>query len=207
MFGPDEITALVIVLLGYAAFLFWSKRRRKRKATAFFREENTPKELQESTLYGSEQNISCEKPVPLIGTYDQLYQRPDRRLIVTDTKTRGKPHVYDSDVIQLSAYKVILENSKEFSKRQVDNHGYMRLVCNGVTHYKKVDLMTEEDIVALYERREALYAGTTVPNKANTPGKCSNCHQLAHCGGVKRYKRRSSSSPKKALQEGGSSWG
>jgi len=96
----------------------------------------------------------------------------------------------------LSAYKVILENSKEFSKRQVANHGYMRLVCNGVTHYKKVDLMTEEDIVALY-------AGITEPNKANTPGKCTKCHQLAHCGGVKRYKRRSSSSPKKGSSRGG----
>jgi len=71
-----------------------------------------------------------------------------------------------------------------------------------VTHYKKVDLMTEEDIVALYERPEALYVGTTEPNKSNTPGKRTKCHQLAHCGGVKRYKRRLSSNPKNALKAG-----
>lgn len=190
MFGADEIAALIIVLLGYAAFLIWSKRRRRRKATSFFVDDNTPLELQQSTLYGSETRISCIKPVALGGIYDQLYQTPANAFILTDTKTRNKPYVYESDLIQLSAYKVILENSIKFNNRHIANYGYMRLVCNGVTHYKKVDLMTEEDVVALYERREALYAGTTEPHKADTPGKCIKCHQLTHCGGVKGYKKR-----------------
>lgn len=190
MFGADELAAFIIVLLGYAAFLIWSKRRRRYKATSFFVGDNTPVELQQSILYGSEVRISCINPIPLMGAYDQLYQTPTNTFVLTDTKTRNKPYIYDSDVIQLSAYKVILENSIEFSNRAIANYGYMRLVCKGVTHYKKVDLMTEEDVVALYERREALFAGSIDPDKASTPGKCTKCHQLPHCGGVKHYKRR-----------------
>lgn len=193
MFGADETAALIIVLLGYAAFLIWSKRRRRRMATSFFVDDNTPIELRESTLYGSEVYVSCVKPVPLGGVYDQLYQTISNNLILADTKTRNKPYVYESDVIQLSAYRVILENSVEFNNRRIANYGYMRLVCKGVTHYKKVDLMTEEDVVALYDRREALYAGSIDPDKASTPGKCTKCHQLPHCGGVKRYIKKGKS--------------
>jgi len=191
MFGPDEFAALFVVVLGYALFLFRAKRIRKgkSKAEAFFKQDNTPLEIQQSSLYGSEQHISCTCPIPLNGTYDQLYERLDNALIVADTKTRNKPQVFHSDVIQLSAYKVILENSKEFKGKQVLDYGYMRLVCKGVTHYKKVDLMREDQVVELYQRRRAILNGSQQATKADSRGKCLNCHQLKLCGGVKSFRR------------------
>lgn len=197
MFGPDEIAALFIVVLGYVLFLFRAKRKRKgkSKAEAFFKQDNTPLEIQQSILYGSEQHISCTRPIPLNGTYDQLYERLDHALLVTDTKTRGKPQVFHSDVIQLSAYKVILENSREFKGKKVLDYGYMRLVCKGVTHYKKVDLMSEAQVVELYKRRRAILNGSQEANKADTRGKCLNCHHLKTCGGVKSF-RPSHKAPK-----------
>lgn len=193
LFAAPEILSFKVVIIGYLLYLAGSKWRRHRKSTAFFRKDNTPQELQESTLYGSEQSVSCNIPIPLQGTYDQLYQKPDKRFIVADTKTRKNPYVYDSDVIQLSAYKLILENNREFKNKTIMPYGYMRLVCQGKTHYKKVDLMTEEDVTALYERREQLYNGSIEPDKADRPVKCVKCQHLTSCGGVKKYKQREKS--------------
>ncbi len=189
--GPDEVAAALLTGIFYLVFLIWSKRRRKNKATEFFREDNTPIELQSARLYGSEQHISCATPIALKGTYDQLYLTPDDNFILSDTKTRNRPYVYQSDIIQLSAYKLILEQGSAFSGKRIMPHGYLRIVCKGKTHYKKIDLMTEEDVIELYERRQALYRGEIEPQKADTPVKCTRCHQLASCGGVKRYKRHS----------------
>lgn len=189
-FGPDEWAATVIVVVGYLLFITLAKIKRKRAATQFFRDDNTPDELQRSSLYGSEQHISCTTPIALKGTYDQLYKTPEKAFIVTDTKTRKKPTVYDSDIIQLSAYRLILKNSREFKNKTIQTYGYIRLVCKGVTHYKKVDLMSEQAVIDLYERHNALYKGTVEPKKADTRGKCVNCHQLANCGGVKTFKKQ-----------------
>jgi len=120
-----------------AVFMALRRRAGKSKAEAFFKNDNTPLEIQQLSIYGSEQRISCTRPIPLNGTYDQLYERLDNVLIVADTKTRGKTQVFHSGVIQLSAYKVIPENYKEFKGKNILDHGYMRLVCKGVTHYKE----------------------------------------------------------------------
>lgn len=206
-FGPDEWAATVIVVVGYAVFLFFSKRARKRKAPQFFRDDNTPVELQRSSLYGSEQHISCTTPIALKGTYDQLYKTPDKDFIISDTKTRKKPTVYESDIIQLSAYRLILRNSRAFKNKTIRSYGYMRLVCNGVTHYKKVDLMSEQAVIDLYERRYGLYKGTVEPKKADTRGKCINCHQLANCGGVKTFKKKKpAKQPNNAFKHAESGW-
>jgi len=64
----------------------------------------------------------------------------------------------------------------------------MRLVCKGVTHYKKVDLMREAQVTELYQRRRAILNGSKQANKADFRGKCLNCHQLKLCAGVKSFR-------------------
>lgn len=183
-FFADEWLATGLLVVGYAVYLFIVKRRRRRQSTTFFREDNTPVELQRATLYGSEEHISCDTPIPLKGTYDQLYQLPDQSFILTDTKTRKRPQGYDSDIIQLSAYKLILENSRQFKGKTIQPYGYIRLVCHGKTTYKKIDLMSTQALIDLYQRRLDLYKGRLEPKKADGPRKCYTCHQLAVCGGV-----------------------
>lgn len=77
---------------------------------AWWKSENMPYELRSATLFLSEQDISTTQPVPMHGRVDQVYKAKNGVLIPLDTKLRQVNHIYESDIIQLSVYRVILSH-------------------------------------------------------------------------------------------------
>jgi len=144
-----------------------------------------PTELAQGQLLLSEVDLTCEHPVPLAGRPDQVYLLANGRdAVIIDTKVRARPVVYHKDRVALGAYKVILENSahQAMTSRRVKPYGYIRLVKNGRPRYKKVMLATEQEVVAIYYRREQIMAGqVTARRRPHGSPACRRCNYREVC--------------------------
>lgn len=79
------------------------------------------------------------------GRVDQVYQTKNGVLIPLDTKLRQVNHIYESDIIQLSVYRVILSHKY---KAPVAKYGYVRTVVETAdgdrVRYIKTNLLSEK---------------------------------------------------------------
>ena len=161
------LSILVLVLV----FLF-----RRTEKQRWVKSENIPIELQEARLLQSEEPISTNSPRKMHGIPDQVYLSKINTQIIVDSKTRNKLVVYDSDIVQMSVYKLILESNGH----HVSSYGYFRIVTPGETRYFKKSLLNSKQVIFKYDRTKAILSGNTIAEKADT-GKCFNCTQKKNC--------------------------
>lgn len=170
------VPALIILLV-----IFWRGRRA--------RVERYPADLAHARLVMSEQDVYTDYPRPLTGRPDEVYRRPNGDLIPVETKTRSRVVVHAEDWVQLSVYAVLLRRSNHRQLpgtpgrrgRPVASYGYVRIVTPEGTCWRKVALMSEADVVRLYERRIALEGGRVRPRGASRPGVCRRCTYRERC--------------------------
>lgn len=145
--------------------------------------EPMPPDLQGSRLWASEKEFRCYRPVRLRGRVDQVYQTTDRSLVPVETKRRQSPVVYESDRLQLSQYRLLLIHrlAAWIMPVHVAGYGYVRLVTPGGLRYQKVDLMTTEEIVGVYERYLDVMAGKAKPNYCRNELFCDQCAYQKDC--------------------------
>lgn len=160
--------ALWILALIVAPFLIakvdqWRKRGIGDTLT-WWKTENMPRELRNATLFLSEKDISTSVPVPIHGRVDQVYRTNKGLLVPLDTKLRPVSHIYESDIIQLSVYRLILLHQY---KLPVANYGYVRTVvetnAGDKIRYIKTDLLSEKAVITLWRRYQSIRAGQYVP--------------------------------------------
>lgn len=141
--------------------------------TRWLNGERMPRELRTSTLFMSEIDLRISEPRPLHGRVDQVFLTEAKELLLIDTKTRSEFRVYDSDVIQLSAYRLMLDRLYG-SKYKIPCRAYVRVVvCNNGKEYVQyipTTLLTEPKVVTLFDRYTLLKLG-------KVPGRCK-------CGGA-----------------------
>ncbi|WP_249554615.1 hypothetical protein [Shewanella sp. 8A] len=132
---------------------------------AWWKSENMPPELRSATLFLSEQDVSTTLPVPMHGRVDQVYQTKRGILIPLDTKLRQINHIYESDIIQLSVYQVILSHKY---KVPVAKYGYVRTVVETAdgdkVRYIKTTLLSEKEVVKLWHRYQSIRSGQVKPS-------------------------------------------
>lgn len=108
----------------------------------------------------------------------------DRRgyLTLVELKTRGLDKVYPSDVIELSAQRVAITAA---TGEAVHEEAYV--LVQGPKGQRRrahrVKLLTEAQVVALAERREALLSGTTQARRTCINGICDPCAFVSPCRG------------------------
>lgn len=106
--------------------------------------ERMPPELRSAHLLLSEASIRATGPVFLHGRVDQVYRLDHGRgdLIVVDSKMRRRERAELDDVMQLSAYAMILRLSplRGHEEALVSCCGYLRFIWGGVSRYRKVSL-------------------------------------------------------------------
>lgn len=147
--------------------------------------ENLPESLQGARLLLSENNISTSIAAPMHGRVDQVFLTATNWLVPVDTKRRRTQKVYLKDVIQLSAYRFILErSSKELFgvALPVSSVGYLRSVWNGQATYLPVKLLNSVQMINLWARyhelkRHKLAAKPRVPE----PFACMKCPKKDNC--------------------------
>ncbi len=107
----------------------------------------------------NEQEIRTITPVPLHGKPDQVFKLRDGRYLLLDTKTRSEAKVFLSDIVQLSAYAVILKNNGF----PVCPFAVAR-IASKKPQYLQVDLLPEHVVVKLYHKYHAIKFGSLKPS-------------------------------------------
>lgn len=132
---------------------------------AWLSNERMPYQLRSAASFLNEDEVETEVPVPLHGKVDQVFKLSSGGLVPVDTKYRRRHRVFESDIIQLSVYAVILAH--KYSE-PVKNYGFVRTITDGPEgqvskHYHKVRLLSEERIVAMYHRVRRIKSGHIDP--------------------------------------------
>ncbi|MHB8699246.1 MAG: PD-(D/E)XK nuclease family protein [Sulfuricaulis sp.] len=147
------------------------------------KKENLPTELRGSRLWASEKSFHIRRPIPLTGRVDQVYRINRNTLVVIDTKSRSKAVVYESDRAQISEYAMMIRHRPWgwLSGLQVAKHGYVRLVTHEGVYYRKIDLLSEKELIGLYRRYLDVMSGRRPPEFAENERLCFGCPQRGKC--------------------------
>ncbi len=160
--------AAKLLLMSLAGFALWYAygfvRDRQIRENKWLVAERAPKILRRSKLVMMEQDIDCASPIALKGRPDTVFETGRGELVILDTKTR-KSHVYaDSDILQMSVYRYILERG--YGKK-VSRYGYVRSVVGQykpTVQYHKVHLLSWGAVEHLYREYKAIQEGRFQPD-------------------------------------------
>ena len=168
---------LFFVLLVVAGLITW-KMARKSRARASERRW-LPRELQHAELAFAEKTFRTWRPIRLIARADRGY-RLNGELHLAEFKTRTRSAAYLSDVIELSAQRLVIETS---TGERVSEIGYVLAqdLLRKRRSVHKVRLLPRTDVIAVARRREAILKGRVVPRYTSSQGLCSHCAYRAEC--------------------------
>jgi len=147
---------IVVVVI---ALYWWIQSRRKPKLTP----------------YMLENFLKITDPVALCGKPDVVWKTHDGTLIVGDYKSRENQQVYQSEVIQLSVYKLLVEKTQN---RPVADYGFIHFKNR---HMVKVQLMNEKEIIELHQRYWNVKDGRIKPCMTGTKNYCRYCSHNDEC--------------------------
>lgn len=166
-------------LLGGLLVLLWRAhtRRKVRRAEKAWK----PESLKTAVLEYAERTFFTEHPFRLVAKIDRAYRTPSGLLVLIELKRRPGPRAYRSDVVELSAQRVAIENS---TTHRVSDVAY---VVVEHPHSKKrtcipVQLLGQSEIIALAQRYRDISARRTIPIKAERHALCASCGYKTQCG-------------------------
>lgn len=175
----DLVILTGLLLLVFTGYFFMRRKWRAR----WEQKENLPTELRGASLWASEKPFHCRRPISLTGRVDQVYRVNRNMLVPVDTKKRARAAVYESDRLQLSQYALLIRRRPWgwLSGMKVAKHGYVRLETQEGVHYRKVDLLSEKEVVDSYHRYLDVMSGRQAPNFAENKRLCFRCPQRGKC--------------------------
>lgn len=169
-----EQLAGIILIAGLAGLLLLAAKRfissfqhRKQQANWVAQgvREGMPLELIDMTVVGAEIPLRTGRKAParIHGKADLLLQNRNGQIVVMDTKTRNRPRTYFSDAVQISLYAYCLRHGNR--PVATADKGWIRIVerKTGKVTYKKIRLLDDATIEALYRRYLAVKSGREKP--------------------------------------------
>ncbi|WP_421884289.1 PD-(D/E)XK nuclease family protein [Methylibium sp.] len=174
-----DLLGIGAALIAFALIVVWWIRRGHRRADA---DTWLPPELQTAKLAYAERLFRTDGPIRISARVDRVYRDRAGRLTLVELKTRGRDAVYASDVIELSAQRAaVIATTGE----TVSAHAYVLVRGTGGqggrTH--RVDLLTEAQVTALAERRQALLSGELQARRTCIQCLCDRCAFVKPCRG------------------------
>ena len=167
------LAALALLLL---LTLAW--RRKIRKSTE---RASRPKVLANAELVYLEKLFRIRYPIRLVAKIDRVYRLPGGSLVLVELKTRRQSRPYSSDIIQLSAQRLAIQ---EQTGEIVEPYGFVSISRNGRSgrlDSHRVPLLDAQALVRLHHRREAILAMRVVPNDAASEAACCGCAMKSRC--------------------------
>ena len=120
-------------------------------------------------------------PVGLVAKLDRAYRLPSGQLVLVEFKTRWSNQPSLADVIQLSAQRMAVMGQ---TGQTVTSYGYVIVKApapRALPTEHRVELMSDDQVVALVRRREAILAGHVLPHRPWAPRTCLSCAFRAQC--------------------------
>jgi CRISPR/Cas system-associated exonuclease Cas4 (RecB family) len=176
-------TMLLLVLLSVAGTLVWGyiDRLRGGKSSGFDDVEvatRLPGMLAKATIWGKEMTVACRSPRRMHGCFDEAFKLENGEIVVSETKSRERIVVHESDVIQLSAYAVAVA---EGGKHKVNSKGFIRVVTPSRNEYVQVDLLSIAEVERAYDKFKYLASGRETGEKCGKPALCRSCLYKKEC--------------------------
>ena len=168
---------LLCVLVAIAGLMTWRMARRSRARAS--EQCWLPRELRHAQLAFAEKTFRTWQPIRLIARADRGY-RLKGELYLAEFKTRTRAVAYASDVIELSAQRLVVEKT---TGERVSEIGYVlaQNLSGNRRSVHKVRLLPEADVIAVARRREAILSGRVVPRYTISKGLCDHCAYRAEC--------------------------
>ena len=140
-----------------------------------------PAALWDADLVYMEELFRISTPVGLVAKLDRAYRLPSGLLVLVELKTRWINQPCLSDVIQLSAQRVAVMGQ---TRQAVASYAYVMIKTRSwralpIAH--RVNLMTDQQLVALVRRREGILAGRILPRWPVFLKTCDTCAFRGEC--------------------------
>jgi len=168
---------LLLLLLGIAGLIAWKVARTLQARTSA--RLWLPLELRQAELAFAQKTFRTSQPIELSARADRAY-RLKGELHLIEFKTRASARAYASDVIELSAQRLVIEANTGV---QVSDIAYVLAQdpSDRRRSVKRVRLLPRANVIAVARRREAILTGRVVPKYASSPGLCGYCAYRAEC--------------------------
>lgn len=153
----------------------------KRRMGARQERARRPHVLRDAELVYMEQRFRIQRPLRLIARLDRAYRIADGSLVLVELKTRWSMQPHATDIIQLSAQKLAIENCHG---QRVAPYAFVSIEKpDGRSRrvHRRVALLTAREVEALALRRDAVLAGRTTANYAANAAACGSCAYRRDC--------------------------
>lgn len=137
-----------------------------------------PSELNAARLIAVEVDISIDRPYRMSSRPDRIYRTRNGVLVLAELKNRDGFAIHQTDIAEISLRAWMLR----CRGKQTAWHGYVviRDRRTGVRRAKRVELLGDDECIALVERYRAITESGARPRKASGR-KCQGCAHLARC--------------------------
>lgn len=168
-----------VLLLAVALGVAWHLFRCHRARVAEWRDR--PAALRDAELICVEAQFRSKSRWPIVARVDRAYRLPSGLVVLVELKTRSTAAVRASDVIQLSAQRVAVEDELRV---QVSDQAFVIFPGrhSAPPTARAVRLMSREQVEAIGARRRRLIDGLDRPRWPDSELVCNGCGQRAACG-------------------------
>lgn len=140
-----------------------------------------PAALRDAELVYMERLFRTSKPVSVVAILDRAYRLPSGLLVLAELKTRWTNQPCLSDVIQLSAQRVAVMGQ---TGQAVAPYAYVMVKAptrRALPIAHRVNLMPDQQVVALVRRREDILTGRILPRWPVSLKTCDTCAFREEC--------------------------
>ena len=130
-------------------------------------------------LYAEPRPLYIYWPERMVAKPDRAYEMENAAIRLVEFKTRKMHAVFDSDVIELSAQRLVLN---QHHQQRVENVGYVVTQnAGGDRRTHRVRLFNERDTLKLVRRYRQLVGAIIDGTMANQKNKCTVCAYSREC--------------------------
>lgn len=142
-----------------------------------------PAMLEKARTWAKEREFRIGGRRPMHGVLDEAFELPDGTIVISETKSRRFKTIYKSDVLQVSAQRVLVENHQ---RRTVSSEGFVRLLTPQGNEFRPIKLMTADEVAQAYDLYRQLSRGAIVGDKCRAPNLCRSCAYKEECDDMDR---------------------
>lgn len=167
------------LILAVALLVSWRLLQRQHARVSERRDRSA--ELRDAVLICVESQFRSRSRWPIVARVDRAYRLPSGLVVLVELKTRSAPAVRTSDVIQLSAQRVAVEDELRV---RVSDEAFVLFPGrhSASPTARAVSLMSREQVEAIAARRRRLIDGIERPRWPDSEHVCHGCGQRAACG-------------------------
>lgn len=177
--GWGVLGGIVVVCLALAI----AGSRSGTSEAALAEQTSRPPALRDAEVVYMERLFRTSTPVGVVAKIDRAYRLPSGLLVLVELKTRWINQPCLSDVIQLSAQRMAVMGQ---TGQAVASHAYVMVKTQAGRSLPTahcVDLMSDDQVIALIRRRDDLLAGRLLPRRPLSLRTCDTCSFRGRCSG------------------------